>query len=99
MNTLSLAFESAWKVLLVAIVLGAGVPALFAFGVRGFAAGEGALTTGESAKSWGKPVGLLCFALVAVAVALGLAITGVAASRCWSCGVNPPPAPAAVTRR
>ena len=33
MNTLSLAFESAWKVLLVAIVLGAGVPALFAFGL------------------------------------------------------------------
>ncbi|QQY23786.1 hypothetical protein I6I76_09585 [Dermacoccus nishinomiyaensis] len=74
MNTLSLAFESAWKVLLIAIVLGAGVPALFAFGVRGCAAGEGALTTGESAKSWCKPVGLLCFALVAVAVALGLAI-------------------------
>lgn len=74
MNTLSLAFHSAWKVLLIATVLGAGVPALFAVGVRSLAAGQGELTDGTKAVSWGKPLGIACFALVALAVALGLAI-------------------------
>lgn len=74
MHTLSLAFHSAWKVLLVATVLGAGVPALFAFGIRALALGNGTMTTGERPNPAGKVMAAVCFLAVVAAVALGLLI-------------------------
>ena len=74
MNILELAFNSAWKVLLASVLLGAGIPAIFALGVRGLAAGNGQLTTGDSPKPAGKIVAAICFLIVLAAVALGLAI-------------------------
>ena len=41
MHTISLALDAVWKVLLVGLILGAGLPALFAVGVRGLAIGNG----------------------------------------------------------
>lgn len=74
MKTLALAFTSAWQVLAVALVLGAGIPAVFAFGVRGLAAGTGQMTDDASPRAWGKPLAAVCFALVLLAVVLGLTI-------------------------
>lgn len=74
MKTLSLAFDSAWQVLAVALVLGAGIPAIFALGVRGVAAGSGAMTDSSAPRAWGKPLAAVCFLLVLLAVALGLTI-------------------------
>lgn len=74
MKTLSLAFSSAWQVLAVALVLGAGIPALFAVGVRGLAVSSGQMTDDTTPRGWGKPVAALCFLLVAAAIALGLTI-------------------------
>ena len=74
MKTLALAFNSAWHVLAVGIVLGAGIPALFAFGVRGLAASSGQMTDDSTPRAWGKPVAAVCFLLVCAAIALGLTI-------------------------
>ena len=74
MHTLELAFNSAWRVLLASIVLGAGIPAVFAMGIRGLATGNGQLTTGEAPKPIGKVVAAICFIVVVAAVALGLTI-------------------------
>ena len=74
MKTLSLAFNSAWHVLAVGVVLGAGVPALFAFGIRGLAASSGQMTDDSTTRAWGKPVAAVCFLLVCAAIALGLTI-------------------------
>lgn len=74
MHTIQLALESSWKVLLVSVILGAGVPALFAFGVRGFAAGNGAIVGSDRRSPAGKIYGSLAFAIVLAAVLLGLSI-------------------------
>lgn len=74
---LALFFAAAGQVALVAVLLGAGLPALFAVGVRSFAvAGNSA----DAGRSGGVPVpvlrsfGVLCFAIVITAVAIGLTI-------------------------
>lgn len=74
MNMLSLAFESAWKVLLTSIVLGAGVPALFAFGVRGWASSIGELNDDSTRHASGKVIAVVSFLVVALVIALGLSI-------------------------
>lgn len=74
MNMVSLALESAWKVLLTSIVLGAGIPAMFAFGVRALAAGNGQLVTNEAPKPAAKVLAALAFLVVIAAVGLGLTI-------------------------
>jgi hypothetical protein len=70
-HNIGFALTGAWHVLLAGLVLGAGLPALFAAGVRATAHGGGG--SGPAPAAWGKPVGYLCFALVAVAVLLGIA--------------------------
>lgn len=74
MNILSLAASSAWKVLAVSLVLGAGIPALFAVGVRGLATGNGEMTDGSAPKPIGKIIAGVCFVIVLAAVALGLTV-------------------------
>jgi hypothetical protein len=73
--------QAAWKVLAAGLLLGAGLPAVFALGVRLSAprvasgAGTAGATAGATVPSGGsRAVGVLCFAAVAVAVALGITV-------------------------
>jgi hypothetical protein len=72
---LELFAETAWKVVLAGLVLGAGLPAVFALGVRFAAAGAGG-STGATTQAGGgyRALSVLCFAAVALAVALGITV-------------------------
>ncbi|WP_295698830.1 hypothetical protein [Lapillicoccus sp.] len=76
MNNLALALDGAWKVLLASLVLGAGLPMVFAFGVRSLALGAGGSAEVDHAK--GQPIGnvlaAICFLVVLAGVALGITI-------------------------
>ncbi|KUL40359.1 hypothetical protein [Actinoplanes awajinensis] len=79
MNNFSLALEGAWKVLLASVILGAGLPALFALGIRSLAYGAGgeaevhaAGTSGPKANPIGTVGGYACFAVVLIGVVLGI---------------------------
>ena len=67
--------EAAWKVVVAGLLLGAGLPALFALGIR--LSAEGAGETGAPVTR-GRPtyavLGKACFAVVALAVALGITV-------------------------
>jgi hypothetical protein len=73
-HNVSLALEAAWKVLLIGLVLGAGLPTLFAFGIRAMAWGQGgdAEVSAAAPHPAGRMLGTLCFALVLAAVVLGI---------------------------
>ncbi len=69
------------EVLLVALVLGAGLPALFALGVRALARGseteataDGVTVRAPAARPIGRVVAYACFAVVVVVVLLGIAV-------------------------
>ena len=78
MDQLLAALDGAWRVLLVGLVLGAGLPAMFAVGVRALAWGAG----GEAAVHdagvvlkphvWGRIIAYTMFTLVILAVVLGI---------------------------
>lgn len=74
MSEIVAAIEPIWKVLVAGLVLGAGLPALFATGVHFGAAQthpDGSVT---KASLGGKAIAALCFAVVLAAVAIGLAL-------------------------
>jgi succinate dehydrogenase/fumarate reductase cytochrome b subunit len=76
-DNLHFAAEAAWKVLLVGLVLGAGLPAVFAVGVRSLAWGTGGaaqVDIGEKPHPAGRAVAALCFLIVLAGIALGLTI-------------------------
>ena len=76
-DNLTFAVEAAWKVLLVGLVLGAGLPMVFAMGVRSLAWGAGgAAEVAVAAKPHpiGRAVAVACFAVVLAGIALGLTI-------------------------
>jgi hypothetical protein len=78
MHNLSLALQAAWKVLAVGIVLGAGLPALFAVGIRSMAYGTGGdaevhdAGSAPAAHPLGRLIAGLCFLIVLLAVVLGI---------------------------
>jgi hypothetical protein len=74
MNMVNLALQGAWKVLLAGLVLGAGLPALYAFAVRGLAiaSGKGALEGGQAPRAWGKVLAWVLLAVILLAVSYGL---------------------------
>lgn len=74
MHNFAFALEGAWKVLLAGLLLGAGLPALFALGVRSLAYGTGgdAEVSHQRAHPIGKILAGICFATVAIAVLLGI---------------------------
>ncbi|CAN5306782.1 hypothetical protein BH09ACT12_BH09ACT12_36890 [soil metagenome] len=76
MENVGYALEGAWKVLAVGLVLGAGLPAVFAFGIRSLAYGAGgeAEVAGGSPHPLGRLLAGLCFAAVVAGVALGITI-------------------------
>lgn len=78
-----LAGQAIWKVLLVSVVLGAGLPAVFALGVRSLAWGtggaaedgatpSGTATVGRGGHAGGKALAVILFLVVAYAIAAGL---------------------------
>lgn len=77
----TLFIDAAWKVVVAGVVLGAGLPILFGLGVRFAAEGSGAATAGTAPGSPGSAsaprsaytvLGVVCFAVVAIAIALGI---------------------------
>lgn len=79
MHNVGFALEGAWKVLLASLILGAGLPTLFALGIRSLAYGAGgdaevhdAGVAGPKAHPAGTAAGYACFAIVLLAVALGI---------------------------
>jgi hypothetical protein len=74
---LSLFAESAWKVLVAGLVLGAGLPAVFALGVRLTAVGAGHGDVSHpvgAARPAYRALGVLCFVVAALVVALGITV-------------------------
>jgi hypothetical protein len=76
---LSLEYHAIWKILVFGLILGSGLPALFAVGVRSMAYGQGGEAeiheSGVAAPAphpIGQAVAYLCFAIVLIAVALGI---------------------------
>ena len=70
-------FEAAWKVLVVGLVLGAGIPALFALGVRfsaSGAGGEAVMVSSDKGKPLHSAIGAACFLVAALAVVLGITV-------------------------
>ncbi|MBT0769666.1 hypothetical protein KIH74_12080 [Kineosporia sp. J2-2] len=78
MHTLALEWQAIWKILLTGLALGAGLPTLFAVGVRSLAYGTGgdaeehAPGVTPAPHPVGRAVAYLCFAIVLLVVALGL---------------------------
>ncbi|MDT5040053.1 MAG: hypothetical protein QOE51_1038 [Actinoplanes sp.] len=79
MHNLGFALQGAWKVLAASLILGAGLPTLFALGIRSLAWGAGGDAevhatgvTGPQAHPLGKVVGWLLFAIVLAGVVLGI---------------------------
>lgn len=69
-------FSAIGQVLLIGLIVGAGLPALFAVGVRALAYGAGGDAELDHAapKPLGTLVGYLCFAVVLAVILLGIAI-------------------------
>jgi hypothetical protein len=70
MNLLTNTLDSLGQVLLVGLVLGAGLPALFALGLRLLNVGHP--TTAERPHPWGVAAAVGCFAVVSIAIVAGL---------------------------
>ena len=76
MDNFSLAAQGAWKVLLASLILGAGLPVIFALGVRARAFAAGGPADGDPAERHpiGNVLAVLCLVLVLAGVALGITI-------------------------
>jgi hypothetical protein len=79
MHNLGFALDGAWRVLLAGLLLGAGLPLLFALGIRSLAWGAGgdaevheSGVTGPTPRPLGKVVGYALFAVVVLGVLLGI---------------------------
>ncbi|WP_193612172.1 hypothetical protein [Nocardioides lijunqiniae] len=81
MENFGFAFTAGWQVVLIGVLLGAGLPAVFAVGIRSLAyAGGGSATTSDPGGSEGpaaaRPLGTVlagvCFLVVVVGIVLGL---------------------------
>jgi hypothetical protein len=79
MDILVKALSALWQVLLVGLVLGAGLPALFALGMRSLNAGRSVVPAGPTGPA-GKPNALgmagaaVCFGIVVLAIAFGIVV-------------------------
>jgi hypothetical protein len=81
MQNLGFAAEGAWRVLVASLILGAGLPTLFALGVRALAYGAGGeaevhetgVTGPAPPHRIGTVIAWILFALVLLGVALGIA--------------------------
>jgi hypothetical protein len=78
-NNVQFALEGAWKVMVAGLVLGAGLPLLFALGIRSLAYGAGGEAevhesgvTAPTRHPIGTVLGWFCFIVVLLGVALGI---------------------------
>lgn len=78
MEILTKSFVALWQVLAVGLLLGAGLPALFALGLRSLSSGRVAVTDGPVPQSKPSALGLtgavVCFAILGLAVAFGIIV-------------------------
>lgn len=78
MQTVLTMLGSAWQILVLGILLGAGLPAVFAVGLRALSpsdvdASDGSTTLGRVTPAR-KVLGVLCFAVVGAAVVAGIVV-------------------------
>lgn len=74
MSTIVTAITPIWKVLLVGLVLGAGLPALFSVGIR---TSSGTVTPGGSVTAptpAGRAVAVVCFVIVGLVVVAAIVL-------------------------
>lgn len=78
MEILTESFEALWQVVAVGLLLGAGLPALFALGVRALESDRVLLADGgeftSRASTSGKALAGLCFGVTALAVVFGIVV-------------------------
>jgi hypothetical protein len=78
MHNLGFALDGGWRVLVAGLILGAGLPTLFALGIRAMAFGTGgdaeapADGVAVAPHPVGRVIGYLCFLIVLAAVVLGI---------------------------
>jgi hypothetical protein len=75
-DNLQFAFDGAWRVLIGGLVFGAGLPVIFALGIRSLARGDGgsAEVSGAAGNPIGKVLAAVCLVIVLAGVALGITI-------------------------
>jgi len=79
LEVITKALGALWQVALVGVVLGAGLPALFALGVRALNAG-GTVTAGGpqgdtySPSAGGRTIAYICFGICVLAVLFGIVV-------------------------
>lgn len=72
-NLLVSTLDSLWQVVLVGLVLGAGLPAVFALGMRSLSLGhDGAVTVDPGRRTLGRIGAVTCFTIVVVAIFAGI---------------------------
>lgn len=74
-HNISLVADSLWRIALLGVLFGAGLPTLFAVGVRALTWGQGDVAADGPATGpnpAGRVVALVCFAVLVTAVVLGL---------------------------
>jgi len=72
MNLVHKTIESLWQVVAIGLVLGAGLPMVFAFGVRFMSGSVNADGSVSKPTTTVKAAGVLCFVVVLVAVVTGI---------------------------
>lgn len=77
MHNFGFAIEGAMKVLIAGLILGAGLPMMFALGVRSLAFGAGGdakIAGGSRGNPLGKLLAIVCFAIVVAGIATGISL-------------------------
>lgn len=76
MHNIALALGGAWKVLLYGLLLGAGLPALFAVGMKSLSWGtaHGGTEVAAAPHPAGRALAILCFAVVIAVALAGVAL-------------------------
>jgi hypothetical protein len=80
MDILTKAFEALWQVLLVGLLLGVGLPALFALGVRSLNSNRHLVSVGAGGQEIAKPStagvtgAVVCFGICVLAVLFGIVV-------------------------
>lgn len=76
MNILTTTVNSLWQVVLVGLLLGAGLPAVFAIGLKSLDAGQRASGTDSTIAAARSPLAVagavMCFAVVLIAIVTGI---------------------------
>ncbi|QTJ65511.1 hypothetical protein HYG77_07820 [Rhodococcus sp. ZPP] len=72
MTLLTTTVNSLWQVILVGLLFGAGLPAIFALGLKSLSAGAGGDTSAPQPSVAGRIGAVACFAVVLIAIITGI---------------------------